>query len=222
METSSQESAPEKNSGAAANDQQRPEHKSEPINWNKEFKEWSSVVINLILVGITYFIYTLAVDQTEISKQSIQLAKEQFRISNRPYFVTAKIDRINITAGKKFETTVYLKNAGNSPAFRVKTIAQIETMFVDFPDIPQYGKVSTPQSLTIIGQGDTLKIKVSTDSLANSYDVSAIINKESRLYIHGFVEYEDFFKDRHTTTFCSVYRVSGGDFVFCDKYNEDK
>lgn len=172
-----------------------------------------------VAAGITAGVFAICGNIASIV--SIGIIEKQFRISNRPYFALVDVPPVRFIPGERIETKICLKNVGNTPAFKVNVLAQIESIIGDFKIPPKYGTTPRGPSNAIIAQQDTATIKIFTNGPATINIIEALKNGETKLYVFCRIEYDDIFKDHHTTTFCSVFRISENDFVFCGFYNED-
>lgn len=190
------------------------------LNSPVQNRKWA---IFTIASGVVALLAGLAtVFQAYTSNESIIIAKEQFRVSNRPYFILAHVDTLRFAEGESLATRVHLKNVGNTPAFDVSVTANIESFADSFPDQPIYSKVSKKPSSGIIAQHDTAFVHVSTVTKMNLAIMSELLTGKITLYVHGVIKYKDIFKNIHETTFCGRFNPRRNQFVFCEKYNADK
>jgi hypothetical protein len=117
----------------------------------------------------------------------------------------------------KFE--VVITNSGKSPARKVRTWIQFDTIPADRKFSPNYG-LPQKQSVSVIQPQQRFTLPTSSLQPVNASDIDTIKNGKAILYLFGKITYEDIFKTQHSTTFCMTLAPSLDGFAACDAYNE--
>ena len=151
-------------------------------------------------------------------------ANELAEEANRPWIgATGRADASPPpTDGKPFEATLYIINAGKSPAYVTAFKASART-FASFPDDPPYalspGEPATP-SHSIVEPGQVIVAPFAVGAM-DEPTITAIKAGIVGHYIYGEVTYEDIAtKQAHVTHICYIYRPDFGIYANCTKYND--
>lgn len=200
-----------------------------PSFWRTaEFREWVSIFVNVALVFInialavfTYYLYSLASQQTDAAKQSAvaaviaaEAAKDNVEIFKDSLIPNLLIDEYfnnyQLDGGyDKFTVRVKIKNSEGSTAKNVRAYIRLDHGFKDFSgEVPAY---SVEQYLSDIAVGDKRDIEATTNNrrFVNS-------TKSDSLFLHIKIVYTAL-GDSFTTNIGirSVAYAGINDYTYC-------
>lgn len=214
--------------------QPQPEQRREPINRSNHFKEWAGIFINFMLAIITYFLYRIAVDQTNVAKvsaeaalqsakaadSSVVISKQNMRVSNRAYlFAEALKAKINQDLTVTIDYSI--KNYGNSPARKTKVTIGCSVLKVFSDTLTYYASDTARISFPIPPDRTTTYTTIVASKISESN--MRLYNMDSvHVYVHGVIQYLDIFDERHHSYFCGEIIKGQKNLVFCPGYNDMK
>jgi hypothetical protein len=162
--------------------------------------------------------FAIADSSLSSTKQSIFLAKGNFRTENRPWVGVKQLVPLTLTANKDNSWQVVFQNYGKTPALKVIVFVNYEYHTIKTFDNFIYSK--GPMSTAVVPPGENLTTaKIIIDSLELSQKYKSIMDSTFYLYIFGKADYTDIFKGRNTTRFCYIYDVGKSQFFISEKYN---
>lgn len=184
------------------------------VKTNKQNKKEKSLrmikEIGLPLAALLVSLITLVYVgwQTHISNRTM-------RISNRPY---VGIDSIPIPYFSQSRVSITIKNAGHTPAYNTHIVLRIELLPANTDHkVPYFRPEDRFPGQYFIPAGITKEISRDWENLTAS-DNNDIENRTRKFFVHGIIEYDDIFGERHSTEFGFRFTPAFS-IEFCNNHN---
>lgn len=162
---------------------------------------WLTAVIaisTVIYSIISYFQWTAARRSADIAEQSV-------RLGNRAYFGlrTMMLDD-PLATNRKTGVKGVFKNAGQTPAFNVVVKSYYLFSEQPFKADPKDQLAASPSQIGLVLPNEDFNYTFVIPPLSD-IQINKINHGLMKLFLYGFIEYEDVFHEQHTMKFCGVY-----------------
>ncbi len=158
------------------------------------------------------------------SQESINLARESFRLDMRAWVGPKYYNLKVFQAGKPITVEVGFTNTGKTPARNFSAFVVIHPSEKHLSEgemvkiFSQYGKLQ--QKSDVVFRSEEKSITVSTSDIANDQTVEMVKSKQLFIYVFGELAYDDVFNNRHSTKFCGYYpSAKDRSFNICRDHN---
>jgi hypothetical protein len=171
-------------------------------------------VVAIVQIGFLERAETIAAQSSKATKEAadatrdaVKLAEDTAKRQLRAYVFVNKAEIRVISANQPLQVLIEIKNAGQTPAYRLRASLQaFVTAFplADFPALPPPGRASDlgPHSEVFVGP-TPLAIVLSPEHW------QAFVAGEWAFYAHGTITYADAFGEPRVTDFRFFYRNNG-------------
>jgi hypothetical protein len=196
---------PPKGVGGTTQSQPTDYDEHDPFDYIKNARNphWWVAYANVFLVPVG--IVALVIYGCQLSRMSdaIDLTRETSKLDQRAWVTVAMLNLKKPTIGQALEEwdthiEVVVSNSGKSPALSVEIFGKVfaadrisEDLLMTKPDESRSRGVMGPQTAT-------------TYSFGTHGEVARAITEKKELFISGFIDYIDTFKECHRTSFCAL------------------
>ncbi len=210
-------------------------HERESEN-KKAFNDMLMASATIALAFITFFLAIFTGKLWGATKKLVASGENTARTELRAYVKMSHLESgLDIDSSGMCRMTVQVKNYGRTPAevtdilLRTHILAKDESL----PEIPDYSvmRVKKPLHAFLVTKEDFNNPEAFSMDAKNVLDVG---NGTKKLYVFGYVDYIDAFKQRHRAGYARVYRPHGEtasqffgprnnlEFVIQEGYNYDR
>lgn len=163
----------------------------------------------LVSLGTLWYVIV----QTDISEQAM-------RISNRPYVGIEKVAIANFLIRLPFSISVSIKNAGQTPAYSTYVTLKTERIAKSTKhQMPEFKREDKLPNQYFIPSGTSQELAAIGWTVLPDSIQARISYGELELFVHGIIEYNDVFGDRHFTEFGFKYDPEFSTMEPCENHN---
>lgn len=172
-----------------------------------------------VIAVATGFNVIIAFFQWKATQESIMLTRKALEISQRPWIIFDRMDKIELRPNVPIGTVLRFKNTGAGPALDVT----LETIVTPPTERPLPKRLRRPPPVGVIsrgplGPGQTITVPIRIGPIS-SEAFEAIQNRSRRLYVYGFANYSDEFGRMCELTFCTFLEPYGV-LNLCERDND--
>lgn len=180
------------------------------------------VVLTAVIALATVVYCIISFWQWKATNRSAEIAEQSVRLGARAYLglVTMTLDD-SLAATRKTGIKGIFRNAGHTPAYNVVVKSYYLFSQDGFRPDPNDQIAARPAQIGLLLPNEDLAYTFVVPPLSEE-QAKRVMEGSTKLYLYGFIEYEDIFQHQHTMKFCGTYSPTEfTSFFRCPTHNEE-
>jgi hypothetical protein len=192
------------------------------ITKKRFWRDWNPIEKFTFCIAVFTCIYSVfaALQWCEM-KKTVDITDKSFRGDQRAWIGITKIDGV-AEAGKPLNITVWFKNTGRTPAKNIDAaVVQEPVPATGVPNFALEDSVVRQSKPIIPPQGEfNMSLNDVITKPLDDKTFKSITSKETIVYIHGIVKYDDIFERHHWITYCYFIASDGHSYNAYKEHND--